>query len=315
MKNNILFITEKWCDANPNLGLTNNYHNLFSTFKKAMPESKFNIIHLDEVAVTYKTHIDSLIPKVYEKTKPDIVIFSLLGNSNLNPTFKSYNYFKEKKVKMIFMWADVSTMWGKKEIEEDLKEYADLHVCWGSEYDDLKTDTKILWLFAPQDENLYFPNNNIFKEHDVSFVGSMRYIERQSSIKYLLENGINVNVNGGQREVGLTPEAYASIIRNSKINLNFAEGPNGIFQCKGRVWEILASKSLLIEKINNATAKHLTPGVHYVPYENLEDLKNKIKYYLKNISERELIAKSGYEFYKEKYTYKHFWNEVMKNIQ
>jgi len=44
----VLFVTEKWCDADPNKGLTNNYHNLFKTFKNVLTEATFNIVHLDE---------------------------------------------------------------------------------------------------------------------------------------------------------------------------------------------------------------------------------------------------------------------------
>ena len=309
----LLFITEKWCDGRPEGGLTNNYHNLFSTFKAANPNLKFNILHLDEIAHKLRSHIDNIIPEVCDKIKPNCVIFSLLGNSNLNPTRASYEYFKKNNVKMIFMWADVSEMWGKKEIEQDLVAYADLHVCWGSEHN-LNTNTKILWLFAPQDEKLYYPETQKQKVFDVSFAGSTRYQERQAGLNHLLNSGIKVNINGGQREVGLSPEDYSFIIRNSKINLNFAQGPNGVYQCKGRVWEVLASKTLLIEKINDVTRKHLKPGIHYVAYSDLDDLVRKINYYSRNDNEREAIAEAGHRLYKEKYTYLNFWNTVMSNV-
>lgn len=310
VRNNILFITEKWCDGLPEKGLTNNFHNLFSTFRKANPEAKFNVIHLDEVALKLRTHIDNLIPEVYNKTKPEYVIFSLLGNSQLNPTVKTFEFFKNNNVKMIFMWADVSDMYGQKEIENDLVDFSDLHVCWGSEKN-VNTSTKILWLFAPQDENLYYPDS---QNIDVSFIGSLRYAERQQSLQYLLNKGNKINIKGGQREAGLSPETYSMLIRSSKINLNFAEGPSGVMQCKGRVWEILASRSLLIEKINNATTQHLIPGIHYVAYNDLEDLNRKINYYLNNPQERNTIAQNGYNLYKEKYTYKHFWDTVLESI-
>ena len=46
MKNKVLFITEKWCDAIPEKGLTNNFHNLFGTFKKNNPDIHFSLLHL-----------------------------------------------------------------------------------------------------------------------------------------------------------------------------------------------------------------------------------------------------------------------------
>ena len=44
MKNKVLFITEKWCDAIPEKGLTNNFHNLFGTFKKNNPDIHFSLL-------------------------------------------------------------------------------------------------------------------------------------------------------------------------------------------------------------------------------------------------------------------------------
>ena len=48
-KNNptILFVTEKWCDADPSKGLTNSYHNLFKTYENVYPNSHFDIIHFE----------------------------------------------------------------------------------------------------------------------------------------------------------------------------------------------------------------------------------------------------------------------------
>ena len=80
-KNNVkvLFITEKWCDADPNKGLTNNYHNLFKTFENVFPHAKFSIVHLDEYSMLKKKHIDNFIPTLSDRVEPEIVIFSLLG--------------------------------------------------------------------------------------------------------------------------------------------------------------------------------------------------------------------------------------------
>ena len=73
-----LFVTEKWCDANPDKGLTNNYHNLFKTYNNAIPDSQFDIVHFDEYSMIKKKHIDEFLINLIEKKKPDVVIFSLM---------------------------------------------------------------------------------------------------------------------------------------------------------------------------------------------------------------------------------------------
>lgn len=313
MKNKVLFITEKWCDGIPQRGLTNNYHNLFGTFKNSYPDSNFNILHLDECAHLLKTHIDNVLPEVYKKVKPDIVIFSLLGKSDLNPTKYSYNFLKDKNVKMIFMWPDIGIDWGKPQIENELKTFADLHVSWGAE-NNLKED-KLLSLWAPQDEKLYFPVEECEKTIDCSFIGSTRYEERERYLKYLVNNKVNVHIDGGQREKKLTPKQYASLIQKTKININFPFSPSGFDQCKGRVWEILATGGFLLERKNLATKNFLTPQHDYVEYSDENDLKEKINYYLKNEEERIKIQQNGFKTYKLKYSSKIFWDLILKRYE
>ena len=311
-----LFVTEKWCDANPDKGLTNNYHNLFKTYSNAIPDSHFDIVHFDEYSFIKKKHIDEFLIKTVKDKKPDVVIFSLLGKSHLNPTEESYKFIKKQGCKTVFVWPDIGTDWGIPEIEHFNKNgWSDLHVCWGREKNVLQDYDNLMWLWAPQDESLYYPEDN---EQDInmSFLGSKdwRYQERVHYLNYLKQNGVDFYSGGGQREKRLSPSEYAGIMRRSKISLNFPFCPSGFDQCKGRVWEILASKSLLFERKNEATAGMLEPGVHYVEYENGQDLVEKYKYYIENETERQRIAQQGYDVYYEKYTAKSYWSQVMKGV-
>jgi len=310
----VLFVTEKWCDANPNKGLTNNYHNLFRTFKNTFPDTQFNIVHMDEYSLVKKKHIDTFLPTLLDRTKPDIVVFSLLGKSHLNPSDASYEYIREKGCKTVFMWPDVFDGWGLPEIEDlNEKGFADLHVCWGSERNTATDIENLVWLWAPQDDSLYHPLDGE-QELGASFLGSPRYPERQKYLTHLVTNGVPVHIGGGQREEGLSPERYAQLMRHSKISLNFPEGPDGYDQCKGRVWEILASKSLLLERKNECIKNYLKPGVHYVEFENEQDLVEKINYYLDNDKEREYIANKGHGAYKKKYNAAKFWKKIMGDL-
>jgi len=313
---NVLFITEKWCDADPKKGLTNNYHNLFKTFKAVYPDTKFSIVHLDEYSMLKKKHIDTFIPKLIDNLSPDIVVFSLLGRSHLNPTDDSYKCIKSSGAKTIFMWPDVFDGWGIPEIQElNDKGFADLHVCWGSERNTKVQHDNLVWLWAPQDETLYHPlHEKIEQRIPVSFLGSVRYPERQKYLQHLIDNKSPIYIDGGQREKGLSAARYAELMRNSKISLNFPQGPQGYDQCKGRVWEILASKSLLFERKNEAIQNFLKPGVHYVEFSDEQDLVDKIQYYLDNENERDYIINKGYKIFKKKFNATVFWESIMKEI-
>ena len=220
---------------------------------------------------------------------------------------------RDKGCKTVFMWPDVFDGWGIPEIEElNEKGFADLHVCWGSERNVGANIKNLTWLWAPQDETLYHPAEE--QDIGVSFLGSPRYAERQKYLTHLVTSGVPVHIGGGQREEGLSPERYAQLMRQSKISLNFPEGPDGYDQCKGRVWEILASKSLLLERKNAAIENYLKPNVHYVEFTDEKDLIEKMNYYLDNDNERDYIANKGHEIYKKKYNAKTFWNNIMKGV-
>ena len=90
---------------------------------------------------------------------------------------------------------------------------------------------------------------------------------------------------------------------------------NGNFQqIKGRVFEVLASNSMLLEKENEATKKLFIPGVDYVEFSTQDDFIDKVKYYLSRPEEVKKIALSGHNSYNEKYTAKMFWTAILNKI-
>ncbi len=318
--NKLLFITEAWCDGDPTKGLTNNYHNLFGSFKRSFPEIPFNILHFDQSLVQFNTHIDEIIPKVYEKYKPNIAVLSLMGKYQGNPTQKSFKYLKDKGCKICVQWPDTgysNSGWGIPQIEE-LGDLVDLNVSWDNPVSDFHKSYK--WpknhvnLFVPQDPKLFFKQDK--QDIPVSFIGGINNQERQM----YLHHAINVKqqpimIRGGQRNEKLTPEQYAQLIRRSKIGINFSFSAGSFWQTKGRVYEILASNSLLFEGKNGATSQLLVPGQHYVEYDSPDDFVDKLKYYLSNEKEARKISESGYNVYNSKFTAKHFWTEVLKRLE
>ena len=300
---NTLFVMEKWCDGNPQMGLTNNFHNLIGTFQNCV-SSNIAIAHLDECART-GNDINKIIPQAVSQLNIDTVIVSHLGQSPINPSVECLNSLPDH-ARLIVIWPDIGYTWA----DDRMRSLSNaLHVSWAGETP-TKGVRKFISLWTPEDEKLYFPT---IQSLDISFIGSMRQ-ERIEYLRFLLNNNIKVNISGGQREHKLTAEQYAQLIRESKINLNFPGSPIGEDQFKGRCLETIASKSLLLERKNSTTTKYLTPGVHYIEFDNPNDLMEKIKYYLNNDKEREIIATSGYEKFNQSYSAKLFWQKVLENV-
>ena len=146
-------MTEKWPDANPSLGLTNNYHNLFGSYRNTFPDDHFEIIHYDEYSRLKNNHIDDFLIKTLRTKRPDIVFCSLLGRSPLNPTDRSFEEMKNLGCKVAIVWPDIGIDWGIPEINHfNARGFTDLHVCWGREKNIKDIHENVLWLWAPQDE-------------------------------------------------------------------------------------------------------------------------------------------------------------------
>jgi hypothetical protein len=235
-----------------------------------------------------------------------------MGRSFFNPSIKSYDYIKNKGLKIIFMWPDTRD-WACEDIVS-LYDYSDLHVSLGGEKDeDDVLHDKHIWLWTPQNENLFY---NDFKSTRISFIGSLNGYENEriNTINYLRNNGIDVFCRGGQREHKLSPEEHARLIRTSLININFPQSVTRTapVQLKGRVTETIASCSLLMDKSNVATRRRLVPGEDYIEYNDDYHLFN----ILKTIDDITVatIAMNGHRKYNLKYKSDIFWDTILKRI-
>ncbi len=308
----VLFCTERWCDGRPYTAHTNHTHNLFNTFSQCCPNA-YNNLYIDESQQVYGQHIDSILPQYCQQYNVDIIFFSMLGHSPMNPSLNCCAALKQMGVFNAFMWPDSN--------ENDLKtqdEYdpiIDLNIVWDNPrstyHDNRVRKEKDLYLWVPEDTTMFHPDT---QDIDVSFIGSLRQPYRAECINYAKQHVPSLVVNGGQREVNLTPYEYARLIRRSKISINFSLSP-GYNQVKGRVYEILASESMLLEDKNGATSQLFTPGKDYVEFGSKADLVYKINYYLEHEDERLDIASQGYYTYIEKYSTQKFWDTIMERIE
>jgi spore maturation protein CgeB len=114
--------------------------------------------------------------------------------------------------------------------------------------------------------------------HDVSFIGTIR----NERIKYYdaLKFYNYTNVFGSE---------HAKAVSSSKINLNFTD-----IGTSDRVYKILAAKGFLLTEPWLHMEVDFEVGKDLITFNGIEDLKNKIEYYINNDEERVKIAQSGY---------------------
>lgn len=109
----------------------------------------------------------------------------------------------------------------------------------------------------------------------------------------------------------LNPREVAQVYTESKIclniNINIHEGTNP------RTFEILSTKSFQLLDIYNNAAELLLDKEHLVFYKNIEDLLEKIDYYLENDKARHKIAEAGGVFVARNYTIKNCIEKMLCN--
>jgi spore maturation protein CgeB len=312
----VLFLQDKYCSGNPKLGLSNNAHNILDTFQQSVKDAQMYTLFFDE-AYMYGRHINEILEAYCRKFDIDTVFVSLLGTSPSNPSLNILNNLKTLGIKIVFIWCDNNPT--EIYLQDRTLEISDLNVVLDYPTSDLhnirrishEQSGKYLYLWTPESKFLYYPDE---QDIDVSFIGSIRYPDRAEYVRKLQQVFPNIYIRGGQRENYLSPEGYASLIRRSKININFSKNMDGYSQCKGRVFEALASKTLLLEEDNYSTPAFFDPMREYRQFTDIESLIKQIEFYTKNPDMAEMIAQNGYNKYKNNWTSQHFWDRIKDKL-
>lgn len=92
------------------------------------------------------------------------------------------------------------------------------------------------------------------------------------------------------------------VFRASKINLNFTI-PNIKSGIPLRVWDVLGSGGFLLTNYQAELPYYFEEGKDLVCFDGIDDLREKVGYYLTHEEERQEIAWNGYQKVKEKHSY------------
>lgn len=92
------------------------------------------------------------------------------------------------------------------------------------------------------------------------------------------------------------------VFHASKINLNFTI-PNIKSGIPLRVWDVLGSGGFLMTNYQAEIPYYFKEGKDLVCFDGIDDLRDKIGYYLKHEEERRQIARNGYEKVKKHHSY------------
>jgi hypothetical protein len=151
---------------------------------------------------------------------------------------------------------------------------------------------------------IYMPpgaNPGVFRPYDlprdidVCFVGQ-KYGQRPQLIAYLRERGINVQTFGRGWESGeISMDEMVRLFSRSNITLGIGTVGNStdVVCIKGRDFEVPMSGGFYLTQYNPDLEEFYETGKEIVCYDSLDDLVEKIRYYLAHPQEAEEIRQAG----------------------
>jgi hypothetical protein len=151
-------------------------------------------------------------------------------------------------------------------------------------------------------EPMAYPKQVCLKKYDVCFIGHINSENRIAALDRLFAEFPNFFY--GQRLFEDAAEKYGE----SKIIFNISiKGDLNM-----RTFEGMATGSFMLTSCNDEVATVFEDGKHLVLYKDLDDMVEKVKYYLAHDDEREAIAKAGYEEVISKHTFRHRAEQILQ---
>lgn len=181
---------------------------------------------------------------------------------------------------------------------------------------------KSQWAGSP----LYKPNRDLYK-YDVSFVGqkhgqmSNGKFVRSDIIEALEKADIKVDLFGNYWDGFINWHGYKTdfddiinVFNTSRINLNLSNPwHHGTMpQIKGRHFEIPQVCGMQISTPADDLESYFIPDKEIIIVNSIQDLIEKIKYYLDRSDERESIARAGHNRMLKEHQWSHRFEDIFK---
>lgn len=342
----ILYVATMYDYGDKNRGYSFEHENFYKTLIHMFD----NISYFDYMEIFNKLGKDNMNQMLIDtvlKEKPDFMFCVLSNDEFYKDTIK---YISEKTNTVTFNWfcddnwrfENYSQFWAPcfnfvSTTSEEAYE----------EYKKIGYDNVILTQWACN--HFYYKKLNLIKKYDVTFIG-LPHGNRREWVKNIINSGINLKYWGYRwkeiptniffkgfwyfpkrikflkkfyektisnilNSTRISQEEVIKVFNQSRINLNFTLTSNKeTIELKGRNFEIPGCGSFLLTGYAPHLEDYYEIGKEVVCFDDIEDLKTKIKYYLKNEEEREKIALAGYLRTINEHTYEKRFNAILNRI-
>lgn len=225
----------------------------------------------------------------FENFAKDCDVIILLENYDLTNWLPDISKFKALKI----FWSIDSHCVVQKHIQTVKKFNINLVLC--ANFQDMKyfENSEAIWFPNAYPHDLVFPITELNKTIDLGFCGNVVIDKRQLILNYLIKN---YNLNFKEMLIG---NDMVKFVNSCKIHFNF----NISYDINYRTFETLGCKTLLFTNYTPKLDELFEIDKHLIVYESLNDLNDKLKYYLKNETQINTISSNGYNHIVANHTY------------
>ena len=284
---------------------------VFPTDRCSYPEFNFD-------PISAKSELE-LLPARIAVFKPDVVLLDgsyVPSQDSLNPAYMEK--LKEQfGFKVIIFVADA---WGSHWVPaaDRWSKVGDVifHIAPETPLEkEGRFSEKLCWSAYPVNERSFFPD--IEKKFDISFVGTyisdLRPFWLTVALQIAKDEDLKHQLLPHKREAGvaLTMEEYATVLRQSKMVLNFSTRVGALKAMTGRAWQAMTAGVVLLEEENLFTSAYFVPFVHFVPFSTRDELAYAIKFFSRNPESARRIGAAASFFCRKHYSSEATWARLL----
>jgi len=346
----LLYVAPKYDYGKYERGFSFEHYNFFDTLLN-MGNDIIYFDYMDILKKVGKPQMNDLLLDVFRKEKPDLM-FVFLFEYELDPKIIS-QISKSGKAVTLNWFADdhwrfdnYSRYWAPHFNWIVTTDFEAI-----SNYQSTGYENAILSQWACN--HFLYKNLEQEPKYDVSFIGQA-YGNRRRIIEAIEKSGISVLARGHGWEYGrVDQKEMIEIFNSSRINLNLSNAsvryaarwvgfidrfglytpgvrrvwsivrsmiPSGstkaeiICQIKGRNFEVPGCGGFLLTDYVSGLDEYYLPDKDIVCYNSLDELIEKINYYLVNDDLRKLIASQGWRTTLDRHTYVHRFKSIFERI-
>jgi spore maturation protein CgeB len=168
----------------------------------------------------------------------------------------------------------------------------------------------VLSQWAADNATLIHPKSADQCRYQVVFVGAA-HGDRKDKVRQLEKKGIKVQTFGYGWPSGPVPgELIPQIINNARIALNFSNSRRGE-QLKARTFEVPGAGGFLMTEAVDGINRYFQPGREIEVVYSIQEMAEKIQYYLQHPDARDLITKKGFERTGKEHLYLHRFEKIL----